>query len=138
MDGLGKKRNISRFFCYLLSSYEIWNYFFFVGINSLQIELFRIFFLYCQRRSHIPTCFTVWLKKDPATEAALCRCLFSIKLQALSQHRCFPVNTAKFLRTAYFIEHLWWLLLSVSCDCLFFIPSGNIRQPQTFWCFQVV
>ena len=26
------------------------------------------------------------------------------------QHRFFPVNTAKFLRTAFFIEHLWWLL----------------------------
>ena len=23
----------------------------------------------------------------------------------------FPVNIAKFLRTAFFIEHLWWLLL---------------------------
>ena len=27
------------------------------------------------------------------------------------QHRCFPVNIAKFLRTAFFTEHLWWLLL---------------------------
>ena len=29
------------------------------------------------------------------------------------QHRCFPVNIAKFLRTAFFIEHLPWLFLSV-------------------------
>ena len=28
------------------------------------------------------------------------------------QHRCFPVNIAKFLRTAIFIEHLCWLLLT--------------------------
>ena len=27
------------------------------------------------------------------------------------QHRCFPVNIAKFLRTVFFIEHHWWLLL---------------------------
>ena len=27
-------------------------------------------------------------------------------------HRCFPVNFVKFLRTAFFIEHLWWLLFS--------------------------
>ena len=27
------------------------------------------------------------------------------------QHRCFPVNFAKFLRTAFFIKHLRWLLL---------------------------
>ena len=26
-------------------------------------------------------------------------------------HRCFPVNFAKFLRSPFFIEHLWWLLL---------------------------
>ena len=26
-------------------------------------------------------------------------------------HRCFPVNFGKFLRTPFFIEHLWWLLL---------------------------
>ena len=26
-------------------------------------------------------------------------------------HRCFSVNFVKFLRTAFFIEHLWWWLL---------------------------
>ena len=26
-------------------------------------------------------------------------------------HRCFPVNFPKFLKTPFFIEHLWWLLL---------------------------
>ena len=29
------------------------------------------------------------------------------------QHSCFPMNTERFLRTAFFIEHLWWLFLSV-------------------------
>ena len=29
-------------------------------------------------------------------------------------HRCSPVNFAKFLRTPFFIEHIWWLLLY--CD----------------------
>ena len=32
-------------------------------------------------------------------------------------HRCFPVNFAKFLRTPFFIEYLWWLLLT----CLTFM-----------------
>ena len=27
-------------------------------------------------------------------------------------HRCFPVNFAKFLRTLFLTEHLWWLLLA--------------------------
>ena len=26
---------------------------------------------------------------------------------------CFPVNIAKFLRTAFLKKHLWWLLLSL-------------------------
>ena len=29
-------------------------------------------------------------------------------------HRCFPVNFAEFLRTPFFAEHLWWLLLSLN------------------------
>ena len=29
------------------------------------------------------------------------------------QHRCFPVNIAKFLITAFSIEQLWWLLLEL-------------------------
>ena len=27
------------------------------------------------------------------------------------RHTCFPVNIAKFLRTSFFTEHLWWLFL---------------------------
>ena len=40
-----------------------------------------------------------------------------IKLQAWglqqkrSRHKCFTVNFAKFLRTHFLTEHLWWLLL---------------------------
>ena len=30
------------------------------------------------------------------------------------QHKCFPVNIAKCLRTVFFIEHLWWLLLDLA------------------------
>ena len=53
------------------------------------------------------------------TERHLCWSLFLIKLQAWKpttlskrlQHRCFPVNIAKLLRTAFFIEQLRWLLL---------------------------
>ena len=47
------------------------------------------------------------------------RVSFLIKLQAPPAtllkkrlwHRCFPVNFAKFLRTPFFTEYLWWLLL---------------------------
>ena len=32
------------------------------------------------------------------------------------QHRCFPVNISKFLRTAFYIELLWWLILKIQPD----------------------
>ena len=51
----------------------------------------------------------------------LCQSLFLIKLQALGL--CFPVNFAKFLRTPFFIEHLWWLLLKL---CVNTAASRNI------------
>ena len=33
-------------------------------------------------------------------------------------HRCFLVNFVKFLRTPFFTEHLWWLLLDLSGNIL--------------------
>ena len=40
-----------------------------------------------------------------------------LRLATLSKmrfwHRCFPVNFVEFLRTLFFIEHLWWLLQNV-------------------------
>ena len=34
-------------------------------------------------------------------------------LKKRSQHKCFPVNSTKSLRTAFFMEHLWILLLKI-------------------------
>ena len=42
----------------------------------------------------------------------LCRRLFLNKVSGLLQHRYFPVNFGKRLRTLFFIEDLWLLLLS--------------------------
>ena len=51
----------------------------------------------------------------------LCQSLFFDKVASLRPatllkkrlwYRCFPVNFVKFQRTPFFIEHLWWLLLS--------------------------
>ena len=44
--------------------------------------------------------------KKFVTVKHLCWSLFYIKLIKRLQHRCFPVNTAKFFRTAFFIENL--------------------------------
>ena len=37
-------------------------------------------------------------------------------------HTCFPVNLVKFLRSPFFIEHPWWLLLNLklqNCNSVF-------------------
>ena len=54
------------------------------------------------------------------TRKHLCHSLFFNKVAGLRPatllkkrlwHSCFPVNFAKFLRTPFFLEHFWWLLL---------------------------
>ena len=47
------------------------------------------------------------------TRKRLCQCLLrpATLFKKILWHRCFPMNFAKFLRTSFFIEHLWWLLL---------------------------
>ena len=54
------------------------------------------------------------------TGKRLCQILFFNEVAGLRSatllnktlwHRCFPVNFVKFLRTPFFIEHLWRLLL---------------------------
>ena len=57
----------------------------------------------------------------------LCQGLFFNKVAGLRPatllkkthcHRCLPVNFAKFLRTSFFTEHLWWLLLIIQISAL--------------------
>ena len=56
------------------------------------------------------------------TGKSLCQSLFFNKVAGLrpqagnfikkeTLYRCFPVNFEKFLRTPFYKEHLWWLLL---------------------------
>ena len=42
----------------------------------------------------------------------MCQILFFNKVLGLLHHRYFPVKFEKILRTLFFSEHLWWLLLS--------------------------
>ena len=73
------------------------------------------------RSSHWQMLFKIGVLNNFAifTEKHLCWNLFS-KVTGLQvcnfikkrlQHRCFSVNIAKCLRTDFFIEHFWWLLL---------------------------
>ena len=60
-------------------------------------------------------CPTSDFYESKKSEAVVNRC--SVKkwpatlLKKRLLHNCFPLNFVKFLRTAFFIEHLWWLLL---------------------------
>ena len=57
-------------------------------------------------------------------------------LEKRLQHRCFPVNFAKFLRTPFFTEHLQWLLLiiaSVIHSC-----RWSSIELHTDWTFHVI
>ena len=80
--------------------------------------------LFCNIRSSRPEVFCkkgVLRNFKKFTGKHLCQCLFLNKVAGLSPatllkkrlwHRCFPVNLAKFLRTPFFREHLWWLLFN--------------------------
>ena len=60
--------------------------------------------------------------------------------------RCFPVNFAKFLRTPFLIEHLWWLFLEIAymgCNLILKkwnavpeIPENGILHPSIYWYLQ--
>ena len=52
-------------------------------------------------------CWSLFLNKVTGLEAY-------IIIKKRLQHTCFPVNTAKFLRATFYIEHLLWILLQVS------------------------
>ena len=56
-------------------------------------------------------------------------------------HRCFPVNSAKFLRTPFRTAHLWWLLLYSNCHCQGVCRNNTIlkfyikiKLQKLFWC----
>ena len=64
-----------------------------------------------------------------------CQTLFLIKVPDLRLetllkkrlwHRCFPLNSAKFLRTPFFIEQLWWLLLQIPHAGLCFFTDVSL------------
>ena len=92
-------------------------------INSEQIFAFRKLRGVEINRSSRPEVFCkkgVLRNFTKFTGKHLCQSLFFNKVAGLKPatllkkrlwHRCFPVNFVKFLRTPFFTEHLWWLLL---------------------------
>ena len=79
------------------------------------------------------------------TGERLCQSLFFNKvagrpatlLKKRLWHSCFIVNFAKFLRTPFLPEHLWWLLLNIQGQCHKMVTISPIRgeyfeQPEWF------
>ena len=107
--------------------------------HSLIMNTFRLIF-----RSSRPE---VFCKKGflrnftKFTGKHLCQSLFFNKVPGLRPatllkkglwHRCFTVNFVKFLRTPFYIEHFWWLLLNIltQFDCPIF-DFGNRKFPYS-------
>ena len=100
----------------------------FKALNTVQVSAVLKTTLKCYQHSEavVPRCSVkkVFLEISQNSQEKTCtRVSFLIKLQASGLrpatllkkrlwHRCFPMNFVKFLRTAFFIEHLWWLLFS--------------------------
>ena len=89
--------------------------------------------------------FKIDVFKNFAIFTGIHRCwsIFLIKLQEACNfikkklpHRWFSVNIAKFLRTPFYKEHLWWLLLNVELVWMVYVfgktktsvKSGRIRS----------
>ena len=90
------------------------------GIKNLEAVVRRCsvkkLFLEISQNSQENTCVRVsFLIKLQATPATL--------LKKRLWQRCFPVNFAKFLRTPFLKEHLWWLLLKT---------DDVVNEPGTF------
>ena len=88
------------------------------------------------KSSHAQMFLRIGVLKNFATLKHLCRSFFSIKSKKRLRHFSFPVNIAKCLRTAFFIEQLRWLFLSAwknNCSVLgiyqpFFINQQDCRK----------
>ena len=77
-------------------------------------------------------CKKVFLKISQYSQDKTCPGVsFLSKLQAWGlqlywkrlSHRCFPMNFAIFLRTPFYIKHLWWLLLKLLFNYISIISS---------------
>ena len=111
----GKKYFLYRSQVFLLIS--------FLGTFFKLLELSRfITLLYRSSRPEVFCKKCVLENSAKFTELHLCQSLFFNKVAGLRPaallkkrlwDRCFPVNFVKFLRTPFYIEHLWWLLLTV-------------------------
>ena len=89
-------------------------------MTSCNLHALLLLIFWSTRNSRLHMFFKMFLKcSNIHRKTTSLECLFNkvtglqlwTLLKKRPQHRCFPVNIAKFLKTGFFIQHLWWLLL---------------------------
>ena len=103
-------------------------------------QTFAIKFLqrYC-RSSHQRCCVKIGVLRNfkKFTGKHQCQSLFFNKVSGLKPatlfkerlwRRCFPVSFVKFLRTPFYIEHLWWLLFILSVLAVNFLDKKSLSM----------
>ena len=82
--------------------------------ESTNLNMFHAVKTGILRSSHFHMLLKIGVLKNFAifTEKYLYWSLFLITFRP--EGRYFPGNVPKFLRTAFFIDHLWWLLLNIN------------------------
>ena len=125
------------------SSY-LWSKEIFQAISCNEFFCSKMFFISIRSNRSLMF-FKIGVFKNFAkfTGKHLCQSLFvnkvaGLKLATLLKkrlwNRCFFVNFAKFLRTPFFIEHLWWLLLKNEIWANFFLADtiSHVRCPLLY------
>ena len=110
------------FFLWLFNRYE-------KGRSYWRIQINETRFRSNHRRCSLEK---VFLEISQNSQENTCAIVFAgLRLATLLKkkfwHRCFPVDFAKFLRTPFVIEHLWWLLLSIVTRLCRFFSAKNYR-----------
>ena len=97
--------------------------------------------IYHRRSSRLEVfCKNVSLRISQNLQENTCVSFFFNKVAGLRSketlyHRYFPMNSAKFLRTTFFIEHSWWLLLSPGSTITRWLQSlGRNPYLRSFRC----
>ena len=84
-------------------------------VRRLRAQLYVGYMRYVSPKRSLGLTFNVG-NKEAVAQATL--------LKKRLCHSCFPVNFAKFRKTPFFTEHLWWLLLKDFCMGEFLLCVG--------------
>ena len=84
-------------------------------VRRLRAQLYVGYMRYVSPKRSLGLTFNVG-NKEAVAQATL--------LKKRLCHSCFPVNFAKFRKTPFFTEHLWWLLLKDFCMGEFLLCMG--------------